>query len=1158
MDNSNKYKRFSKSDPCPVCGDGAGHCRKGEAESVFCHGERSARSRDIIDGVDGRKWFCKKADVDQWAIFGEYKGPLSNTPEDVQRRIEESARRKQEQDRRKAEEIARELSPEDFDRELGVAKDQLSLLESDRAHLRERGFSDPQIDEIGFRSLDRGQKISGLSENFPGYHPQYKSLGGGRKSILCPFPGIDGNWIGAQYRLQDLAPDEKARYRWLAGNKIGGELPIACWDKVYRPDTWAIWAVEGTGIKPALAHFKLQVPVIGASGGLFASSPVQFRKTWEFLKNKYRTNKLRVPVDAGDVINPDVTQRLEKQFIFWGQLAIDVEIAWWGQTTKEADDIDELASMADIQYLSVAEWRQLIKKVNTPEPTSPEQDAGAERDDPNWRKWLESRKFTADHEFNAQYVEWGEPKEGELLGLSSPVGTGKTEYLSRLLNRETGVFRDKKVVSFYSRNNLIVNVIKRVDDLIHLNDERSLMAKNPMGKLALCTNSIKKFIPEDFDGAVIVIDEIESVMSHVLCSKTHKSDRIADLKLFGEALQRACCVLVMDGNLTDKTMDWLASKSKNKKVVKVQNTLQPKRAKAEIFLGTPTKSGKYNSNKLSPYIAPLLANDKPFLVLSDSQTKLEQIEKLLIEAGKKGIRLDSKTLEPDSEEKRCLADIKLWVEENQPDYVMGSPAIGLGVDVTNFGYFKDSYIILVGVLGTDDAMQLAGRCRDPHTLWHISCPAKSQVPSNSVFADYFQPAKIAEKLVEYAKQDLSYLKANLSKLGSEFLGWVEEAKDNPDAWYALLLNSKEKFEKDNLRDCLIAALKGAGHELTKVSGGEVAALEAMLKTAKEEVKLQTSKEIFEAADITEEQAEEKAKSWNCTWDDRKEVIKASYKKMLPGIEETEHWNQEFIHYLKWDNPKAIAQANLFHLFHHPHLAEKVQVNAWARIASEGQVFLPDLRSQNLKVECLKFLKLEQFLNPEAMWHKESPELIELAEKAQRPRAIAALGIKPPRDNKGEVDRMDFLRRLLELVGLQLGKCQKRRIGEKRLNCYQLDAEWLANPMRVAIAEAVARRYEAFGEKWVQPEVFTENVAAMSVQVVDPIPEIVEPEADADGVDWRGVLLEVKQAIGHFVAGERVEAVSQPRDNGAGGWLIWVRNTIGQLQLDLEVLELAFD
>jgi hypothetical protein len=646
-------------------------------------------------------------------------------------------------------------------------------------------------------------------------------------------------------------------------------------------------------------------------------------------------------------------------------------------------------------------------------------------------------------------------------------------------------------------------------------------------------------------------------MSHILCSKTHRSDRIADLELLGQALQRAYCVLVMDGNLTDKTMDWLASKAKNKKTTKVKNTLQPRRAKAEIFVGTPTKSGKYNSNKLSPYIAPLLANDKPFLLLSDSQTKLEQIEKLLINAGKKGIRLDSKTLEPDSEEKRCLADIKLWVEEHQPDYVMGSPAIGLGVDITNFGYFKDSYIVLVGVLGTDDQMQLMGRCRDADTLWHISCPQKSQVPSDSVFADYFQPAKIAEKLVEYAKQDLSYLKANLSKMGSEFLGWVEEAKENSDAWYALLLNSKEKYEKDNLRDCLIAALKGSGHEVGKVSGGEVAALEALLKSAKEEVKLQTSKEIFEAANITEEEAEEKAKSWNCTWDDRKEVIKASYKKMLPGIEETEHWTQEFIHYLKWDNTKAISQANLFHLFHHPHLAEKVQVNTWARIASEGQVFLPDLRSQNLKVECLKFLKLEQFLNPEAMWHKGSRELIELAEKAQRPRAIAALGIKPPRDNKGEVDRMDFLRRLLELVGLKLGKCQKRRVDGKVFNCYQLDAEWLANPMRVAIGEAVARRYEAFEEKWVQPEVFTENVAAMPVNA-DPIPEIAdEPEADADGVDWRGVSFRVKSAIGKFVAGDRVEAVSQIMAVG-GKFMIWVRGILGQLQIDMDLLELELE
>jgi hypothetical protein len=112
-------------------------------------------------------------------------------------------------------------------------------------------------------------------------------------------------------------------------------------------------------------------------------------------------------------------------------------------------------------------------------------------------------------------------------------------------------------------------------------------------------------------------------------------------------------------------------------------------------------------------------------------------------------------------------------------------------------------------------------------------------------------------------------------------------------------------------------------------------------------------------------------------------------------------------------------------------------------------------------------------------------------------------------------------------------------------------------MRVAIAEAVARRYEAFDEKWVQPEIFSENVAPMSVNS-DPIPEIAdEPEADADGVDWRGVSFRVKSAIGKFVAGDRVEAVSQIMAVG-GKFMIWVRGILGQLQIDMDLLELELE
>jgi hypothetical protein len=158
-----------------------------------------------------------------------------------------------------------------------------------------------------------------------------------------------------------LRDGENGRYRWLtsatkknpegATPHLDGELPLAVFEpSEYRGD--AIWLPEGLGAKPSITRYRLGVPVVGASSGLFSSSPNTSKATLEKLSAKYQTQKLVIPLDGGDVKNPHVCQRWLREFEFLRALGYELAIAWWGQWTKDDADIDELCDLSSINFIT--------------------------------------------------------------------------------------------------------------------------------------------------------------------------------------------------------------------------------------------------------------------------------------------------------------------------------------------------------------------------------------------------------------------------------------------------------------------------------------------------------------------------------------------------------------------------------------------------------------------------------------------------------------------------------------------------------------------------------------------------------------------------------------------------------------------------------------
>lgn len=1197
------FRSTGTSNPCPVCGDTSNTCREKlnafDQVTYLCKGYGDAAKFDKVPGFDGQVWFCSASQIKGiWATFHPHREQeLSEEARAAHQAKIEAIRA--EDEKRRAEALQNELPAAERDLHYKKLLSELTLSATDRANLHGRGLNDTEIELIGFKSVGKWHKLNNrYPDNLPGYVFKFggSQIDIGGAGIFCPVRDHLGQIVGAQVRFSE-ATEGRGRHRWLSRDNsayLNGENPITCCDLAIEGPQDRIWLTDSAGMKPAIANLRLKAPVIGAAGGLFASSPKNTRATLEHLASKYNTRQLILTIDAGDVINPHVTDRLERQVNWLEREGYRPLVAWWGQVDKTAEDIDELESFDAVEILHLHQFWKIVeqykkpKKVEPPKlkPTAPRQErkaieaiAESNTEAPerpkDWGWWIHKREFTPDLVQESEFVSFDAPAEGTILAVKSGLGSGKTHQLEALFAKG-GPFEDKGAIALFSRNSLIYNFTTRIPSFSHLREELLILMKDPQSRLALCTNSIKKFSnPDWFRGKVLIIDEAMSVALHIAASATHRKDRVESLELFRQAIELSYCCIFLDGNFADWVAKWLADKAPNKRLIKLENRKQRAKAKVEILLGTPTKSGKFDDKNLSPFVAPMLSSVKPFIVFSDSQKLLEQIELLLVEAGLAGLRIDSKTVAPGTEARKCLDNANEWIDLNQPFYILCSPTAESGVDINRPGYFAHTYGLFRGVIGTDNSMQIMARNRCPESIWHISIPKQSFLRGNTD-ADLDTINAAAAKLVELAEMDISHLRLNKGWLGEQFLKLIEQAQTDPDNLFAITVAQKEAFERKNLQECLIFALEDAGHELEKKHIHADGKVEAALKLASEEVKKATAKEIFEAADITDEQAEKLTGGWNVTWPERVKLIKHSYKNLLPGIELTELWSADFVEFLKYDDPKAIRAAEFFYMFQNPETADKRQQNNWAKIATQRAIYLPDLHSPNLKIKALQYLKLERFIDREKVWHKDSPELLDLCKLGKRERIIAALGFKVPvitkGAKKGDIDAIRYLKKVLEVVGLKLGPCQKVQTNGERLNTYSLDDTWLDSPVRLAINEAIERRYVEFNSEWTVPEVLTVQTQAKAQETPIEVESKSEPslaqvsdlatlQPEPDGINWREFEFAIKSEVlnPEVKIGDRVQVLSQPRKMANGeDWLLWVKHRVGQMLLKLSQVEMIFD
>ncbi|MBD1862347.1 MULTISPECIES: hypothetical protein [Trichocoleus] len=330
---------------CPICEKDHG-CKINEDGSVLC-----LRITSPNDAPTGYR-FIQTLNNDMGGLFVVGRDDTySSWQDEIERR-----NRLRQQKKEKTRKQSLVLSLEERDRQYRNVLSQLSVSEEHKRLLLDRGLTQVQIEQAGFKTWVPIKGVTGATSSLSGIDQRGDRLVG-CKGIAIPAYSPLKQITGFQIKTDSGRP---GKYVWLSSaRKDGsggngpqlpnGELPLFVWmpEGVSAEE---IWLCEG-GLKSAIAAYKLNKVVIGAAGGQFTTDTLQ-----NYLKILKPSRVVLAP-DAGAINNtaqiPAANYKVIKLCQAWG---CEVKVAWWDQKRETKDlDIDELLVAGrggEIQFIS--------------------------------------------------------------------------------------------------------------------------------------------------------------------------------------------------------------------------------------------------------------------------------------------------------------------------------------------------------------------------------------------------------------------------------------------------------------------------------------------------------------------------------------------------------------------------------------------------------------------------------------------------------------------------------------------------------------------------------------------------------------------------------------------------------------------------------------
>lgn len=773
-----------------------------------------------------------------------------------------------------------------------------------------------------------------------------------------------------------------------------------------------------------------------------------------------------------------------------------------------------------------------------------------------------------------------------IIGVKSGMGTGKTEFLKQMVAK----YERGNVISY--RNSLLQNTTGRIAGIdfiwdLETGDEAlNKTYRRASNWTAACIDSIAKLQPKE----VLVLEEAQKLINHLLRGNTCKHHRAFILKRFQEFCQKASYIFLLDADLTDIELQYIQSIAPAHKIWTIRNNFIPHQWDIFWYVGSltaPDEDGeepqeKPNDRKaLEARILNSIAAGEIPLIVSDSQQWLEAIERLLLmlHPDKKGLRVDSFTKADNPQTiNQFLTSPNLWLKNYQPSWVLLSPTAEASLDITE-NWFTTVYGMFLGNIDCYSMRQMLGRYRRPVPR-HIFCKTFSRRDNQSNNSPI---AKVCGKhLHRYEMATLEQIALDshfkeLAKDNADFFTLLQALNEIVDAesetWKDPHLQAwtnyqaRDNYQKANLRVTLQELLEEAGHRIVQ-EVLQVCGSTGVSKMKKSLLK-ERARRIAESPDISIEDARRILEDMTATSEARFMAEKALLKERLPGVELT----PDFVFWCKFEERGILSALQNYWMLQHPGCREYLDREAFQK-ALQYNTPLWDIHTRSLELDVLRELDLSgfgDFFMP-LEWTADDEEV-----QALKQRAIAigsrlrlALGISATATS----DPIYLLRRCLDKLGYHLQGQQRRVAGGQRQRFYKVIAPEF-DPNRAAVLAAYERYFEEVLPHVKDSAQKQYSEASQGVyqwefysdcQAVTPeylAAELAPQQAQAPR--WRGLLVKVRESVDISFEWEKalmeklprevLEVVEEPfKGLNSSDWRVWCKYSQGIVVVPCNWLE----
>ena len=650
-----------------------------------------------------------------------------------------------------------------------------------------------------------------------------------------------------------------------------------------------------------------------------------------------------------------------------------------------------------------------------------------------------------------------------LVGVKSAKGTGKTTALQSIVQRAKNhnqpvlLITHRIILGRFLCDKIGIKWGFEHESWRIETDEVAVKCPLPITpSLGLCVDSIWKLKPEDWHGAILILDEVEQSLWHLLNSNTCKQKRVKILRIFQQLISTVLTtgglIIAQDADLSDVSLEYLQTLAGIKlNPWVVVNEWKPEKGWDTTFYDSPNPTPLIHQLELD-----LIAGRKCY-VTTDSRSgrySCETIERYLKERLQKLRREFPETLVVSSHTTNtpghAAVDLIAAINQKITDYdtVFVTPSLGTGISI-DVQHFDRVYGIFQGVIPDSEARQALARVRDnvPRIVW---CAKRgigligSGSTNYRLLSNWYQEnqkenlallsplhkidvdlplvydpihlrtwAKLSARVNASIRLYRQSMQDGLITDGHQIQMRSNEVQNNILRDLRLAFFATEPSDVENRKRLIVEIVKVQkdwGQSLQKAKE-----IKRKIKEIKQQNQSAAANSVANAKDIDYVEYEQLLTKHSLSNGERHQVDKYILRQrygivVTPQLkiqDEKGYYGQLLIHYY------LTHESEYFHVKDQQEWSQQL---LWG----EGKVFLPDLRTYTLKVEAMRALGIMQFLETERVFSENDADLIWLKNVAgQSSRHLKrALGIDLVR-GKESVAGIKLLSRLLGLLGLKL-------------------------------------------------------------------------------------------------------------------------------------------